>query len=214
MVYQLNLTCVVCSSDNRLYSSLSNENYIIPDYLKYLSDNGFYYLWTVRASDSGGFDYGNWTVQRKINISSFISIVLLNNSVNFGAILPGASEDTSDDNPKPFVLENDGNSFVNVSINATDLWKIIQNPSQYFKYKIDNRSNGVSPVEPGSFDSLLSKISWANVPNNLISDMSIALFNWSDATDSCEIDLNITVPPNEEAGDKLSRVQFTAGLAE
>ena len=48
----------------------------------------------------------------------------------------------------------------------------------------------------------------------IIEETSIVELNWSDLVDSAEIDLNITVPSQEVAGNKESTVYFTASLGE
>ena len=42
----------------------------------------------------------------------------------------------------------------------------------------------------------------------------IAILNYTDSTDTAEVDINVTVPPNEEPGFKNSTVTFTASLGE
>ena len=88
-----------------------------------------------------------------------ITISLPNNTISFGSLEWNATNDTIDDNPLPFLLQNDGNCMLNVSINATDLWTSVSNPTDYFKYKIDNKSG-----EDGSFDWVQSKTSWQQLP--------------------------------------------------
>jgi len=127
--------------------------------------------------------------------------------MNFGGIGILGTNDTTDDSPLPFKIQNDGNAFVNVTINASDLWNIISNPSQYYQFKIDNISG-----EENSFNWQASSTLFTNMPNNTL--MSIADLNYTDATDSAEIDINISVPPNEGSGVRSSTVVFTASLSE
>ena len=209
LTYEFNITLIplsLCTDPDRGAIGISDENYTMPFYLNCLYDNGDYYEWSVRASDDGGSIYGEWSGTRKIYINSDIAISLPVDVVNFGSMVTGTN-DTTDDAPEPFLLQNDGNCFVNVTINATNLWTSVSNPSDYFKYKIDNKSG-----EEGAFNWLQSKINWTQVPSD--DEMSIAKLNWSDAKDVAEIDLNISVPSQEGAGDKSSTVYFTASLGE
>ena len=209
LTYEFNITLIplsLCTDPDRGAIGISDENYTMPFYLNCLYDNGDYYEWSVRASDDGGSIYGEWSETRKIYINSDIAISLPVDVVNFGSMVTGTN-DTTDDAPEPFLLKNDGNCFVNVTINATNLWTSVSNPSDYFKYKIDNKSG-----EEGAFNWLQSKINWTQVPSD--DEMSIAKLNWSDAKDVAEIDLNISVPSQEGAGDKSSTVYFTASLGE
>ncbi len=97
---------------------------------------------------------------------------------------------------------------MNVSLNATDLWNTASNPSDYFRYKIDNKSG-----EEGSFDWLQSDTTWQQM-QGATPQMSLAKFNWSAMTDSAEIDLFVTVPSGEDIGNKQSLITFIAELAQ
>jgi hypothetical protein len=208
LTYEFNITLIpssLCTDPDRGDFS-SDENYTMPFYLNCLYDNGDYYEWSVRASDDGGSTYGEWSEIWKIYINSDIAISLPVDFVNFGSMIIGTN-DTTDDSPEPFLLQNDGNCLVNVTVNATDLWTSVSNPSDYFKYKIDNKTG-----EEGAFEWLQSQINWAQVPAD--NEMCIAKLNWSDASDVVEIDLNISVSSQEMAGDKSSTLYFTASLGE
>ncbi|MBD3247441.1 hypothetical protein GF378_02365, partial [Candidatus Pacearchaeota archaeon] len=208
--YELNLTLVpssLCTDTGLNQSGLSNENYTTP-VLNCLYDNGDYYEWSVRANDSVG-SYGNWSSIRIFNISSQILINLTTDSVNFGQIDNNDTNDTTDDNPGPFVLQNDGNCIVNLTINATQLFDEAASSSDYYKYKIDNKTG-----EEGSFDSLASIISWTQMPVNTAEVLAIAELNWSNSTDVAETDLYVEVPSSESAGTKSTTVYFSSSLAE
>jgi hypothetical protein len=217
--YEINITCYNilgggCSSygiDNRYVTintgSPIQENYTLTNPLKYVADNGYYYTWKVRANDS--FDWGAWSDEWRFNVSAVVDINLTNRLINFGTMLPDQSNDTIDNSPQPFILENIGNSLINVSINSTNLWITQPNPSLYFQYKFDNRS------EPGSFNWSLSQITWKNVPTQGEVKNVLAYFNWQDANDRAEIDINVTVPGTQEgAGVRSSLINFTASLGE
>jgi hypothetical protein len=171
-----------------------------------LKDNNYYYNWTVRAKDDEGS--GAWATPRKIEIQSEITISLPNDTISFGSFAMDATNDTTDDSPLPYLLQNDGNCMLNVTINATDLWTSVSNPTDYFKYKVDNKSG-----EAGSFDWQQSKTTWQQIPN-VTPQTAIVSFNWTNTVDSAEIDLNVTVPPEEGHGNKESTVYFTASLGE
>ncbi|MEK6918125.1 MAG: S8 family serine peptidase [Nanoarchaeota archaeon] len=214
--YELNISCYyytggLTSLDSRLITITSGspvqENYAVTTPLKCLVDNGYYYTWKVRANDTVGF--GAWSDEWRFNVSSVIDINLTNRLINFGSMLPNDNNDTSDDSPWPFKLENIGNSLVNVSINATNLWITQPNPSGYFQYKFDNRS------EPGSFNWSSSQITWKNVPTQGEVKDVLSRLNWQDANDVAEIDINVTVPGAQEGtGVRSSIINFTASLAE
>ncbi len=207
--YELNLTLVasgLCTDPDRGVIGISDENYTVTHYLNCLYDNSDYYEWSVRASDDSGATYGAWSSIRKIYINSDIVISLPVDAINFGSFVTGTN-DTSDNAPLPFELQNDGNCLINASINATDLWTAVSNPTDYFKYKIDNKSG-----EEGAFNWLQTQTSWTQIPT--AEATSIVELNWSSSMDIAEIDLNVTVPSQEAAGDKSSTVYFIASLGE
>ena len=208
MTYQVNISLVgasTCSDSERADSDFSTQNYTPSPYLNCFADNMDYYTWTVRANDSTG--YGSWANSRKINISSVVTISLPVDNINFGSLLPDNSTNTTTDSPPPLLLQNDGNCMLNITLNATDLWNSIPGNSSYFQFKIDNNS-----AENYSFNWGLSNTSWAQVFNN--SQMVIVEINWSDTTDSAEIDFLVTVPNQEPPGNKSSVIYFTGSLAE
>ena len=214
LTYEFNITLyddgspgAICSDTRSNVDTGSNESYVITPYLNCLTDNDYHYNWTVRASDDSGVTYGNWATARRIDIQSQIITSLPNNTVNFGTMNISDSKNTTTDNPLPLLLQNDGNCMLNVTINATDLWQSISGNSSYFQYKIDNKS-----TENGSFNWLLSQTSWQQTPNT--SQIAIVEFNWSDLTDTAEVDILVTVPAGEGSGDRSSTIYLTSSLGE
>jgi len=214
LVYQINITCYHtsgggCSDDNRLVSGISELNYIVTNPLKYISDNGYYYNWSVRASDNNGVDYGNWSSIWKLDVESLVLITLTNDLVDFGSLDMTGNNDTTDNSPNPFVIENNGNCMANLTVNATSLWNSIVDDSSYYQFKIDDKIG-----EEGSFNWGDSITSWTNIPITGSAQLAIVELNWSNVTDSAEIDLKIVVPSQESAGDRESNVYITASLGE
>ncbi|MFH1151871.1 MAG: hypothetical protein V1788_01970, partial [Nanoarchaeota archaeon] len=213
LTYYLNITCYHtdgggCSTygnDNRFIST-SQENYVPIDYLKYLQDTSYYYNWTVLASD--GFANSSWATPRRINIQGSLDIVLINDTINFGNLTMDESKNTTTNSPYPFSLQNNGNCFANISINATQLWNTMASNSDYYKFKADNISG-----EEGAFDWLKSLTSWNQMP---LTGQSVAIvaLNFSDSKNSVEVDLLVTVPNQEPWGDRESTVSFEAKLGE
>lgn len=210
LTYTLNLTVggsCACSDSRTDIDSGNNQYYVIQEYLLCLKDNGCYYNWTARAYD--GLLYSEWASPRKIEIQASLAVdFLLNDTVNFGNISMDATNDTTTNNPYPFSLENNGNCFANVSINATALWQSVTTESDTYKFKADNFSG-----EEGAFNWAQSQTSWAQMP---ITGQSIAIaaFNFSDSKDAAEVDLLVTVPSQEPAGDRGSLVYFESSLGE
>ena len=189
---------------------LSVTNYTLTQDLKCLIDHGDYYLWSVRANDSAGFS--SWTSMRNLSIQALIDLAIPNNTILFGNLYYLASNDTVDNSPNPIILRNDGNAFMNITVSATSLWSTSLNPTNNYQFKADNVS---STGENNSFTISQSQLSYRTFNNS--SDpalICLANFNYTDATDSAEFDVNITVPLGEPAGYKTSTLTFIGSLSE
>ena len=211
LTYEINITrqggLGTCSDSPRIVDSLTQEEYTVDPLLNCFYDNLDYYSWKVRATDN--FGYGEWSNSRIINISALVDISLPVNEVNFNSINPLQSNDTSDDSPAPFVIQNDGNALVNISAKASDLWTSSSNPNNYYKFKADNKTG-----ESGAFNWLLSAIDWIQMPNITGAVIGIAELNWSDSKDSAEVDVYIDTPQDEAPSQRNSTVTFESSLAE
>ena len=210
LTYELNVSLIAastCSEAARHVKVINGSSYQISGDLKCLYDNLDYYNWSARAYD--GTDYSNWGKAFILNISSLITISLPNNSVQFSDINFQGTNDTSNNAPLPFLIQNDGNAFVNITIQATSLWNTVLNPTAYYQFKIDNYT-----LENYSFIWGKSVTTYTNIPFTGSPLMSIAELNYTNATDTAEIDVNITVPFDEGSGVRSSTITFTSSLAE
>ena len=209
LTYEINITPYFGDNpsalDVRYDTGLTTLNYTPSSDLALLIDNGYHYRWKVRAND--GEDYGSWTDQWAVNISAEVSIIMLVDDVYFRDLMVGESDSTEEE-LAPFNLENNGNVFVNVSINASSLWDSETNDSEYYRFKVDNVSG-----EEGAFGWIESQTSWFNMPLTAFV-IAVSELNYSDIADSVEVDINVTVPINEDPGSKSSSVVFLAELAE
>jgi len=210
--YEINITDyqfsggAICTDDRKLNLSSSNE-YTPSIDLKCLYDNGYQYKWQVRANDSE--TVGAWSSTYTLNITANITVFLNVSDINFGSLDSLTSNDTTDNSPSPLLIQNNGNTLINISTNASDpLWSSNTTTSDYFKFKIDNST------ELGSFKWLSSLTSWTNVPITGNAIHSITELNYSDSKDTAEIDLYIEVPPNEAPGFKDSLLIFQSSLGE
>jgi hypothetical protein len=220
LTYEINLTCWEGGSIVSGGSVYVNKetlgtatSYIPSSYLKCLSDNNQYYNWTVRAYD--GVNYSAWATERNISIQSLITISLPVNSVNFGAMNISDTEDTSDDNPAPLVLSNDGNTELNITVNFTDLWNSIANPSKYFQFKVRNLTDSCF-----IYDNTTT--SWTNATAPGITGHAIQRLNFTSGyqtgCDNASIDINVEVPSAETVSidnePRSSIITFISSLAE
>ncbi|MDP4012945.1 MAG: LamG domain-containing protein, partial [Candidatus Nanoarchaeia archaeon] len=203
ITYILNITCIGgCTSDNRYVAGITNNNYTLTSPLQFFSDDGYSYNWTVLAYD--GKENSSWATEFSFEIDTYVAIILNSSNITFGNVTPGFSDDTSDNSPQPFVLQNEGNIEIDLNVSATDLWESDPNPTNNYQYKADNTT-----IEPNAFNVTGSNITYVAMPDTNPNKF-VDHFNWSDSNDTLEVDINITVPSNEGAGNKTSIVTFTA----
>ncbi len=193
-------------SDVRLISNITNASYIPAKDLLCLYDNGFYYDWSVRANDRTG--YGNWSTIHHINITAEVLISLNSTSMLFGQLAPEAVNDTTDDNPEPFIINNDGNVISNISINSSAIWDTQPTNSTYYQFKANNVTG-----EVGAFNWLNSITSWFNMPISA-NVVAIDKLNYTTGNNSAKVDIRLEVPANEAPGVKTALTVFSAKLAE
>jgi hypothetical protein len=209
--YQWNLTDYKFSGtnlceDDRL-ETITTTNFIPTSDLECLYDHGYYYTWRVRANDSVG--WGPWSDEFTLNITAVIDIGLDLSNIYFGENLDiGDGNDTADDSPLPFVINNGGNTLINISLNSTALWSTQSTNSSYYQFKADNVSG-----EEGAFNWLRSITEFTNIP---LTGGVVALseLNYIDNKNSCEVDIRIEVPQNELSGTKNANITFIAEFAE
>lgn len=158
------------------------------------------YYWKVRGYDNDGI--GEYSDVWNFTLQSYIMISLPVDTVEFGDLNMTGEENTSDYDPWPLIVQNDGNVEVDIILNATHMWDSVQNPTPYFLYKIDWN-------ETGAFNYSNSTTSWTQVPyvNNLV---DVRQLGWSNMNDSCEIDLYVATPVDEPPGVKSSIITLYA----
>ena len=206
LTYTINVSSVassLCEDADRINTS-DGLSYTPTTDLRCLFDNNDYYVWKVQAND--GEEDGAWSDERNFSISTTVSITMVSSDIYLGSLLRGNSSNT-DDGPSPFEIENDGNVLINVSINATKLWDTEPDSSLYYQFKADASS------ESDSFSWLGSLTNWTNVP---FTGYVVAVNNleYEEASDTAEIDINVTVPINEDYGIKNSTIVFLGVLSE
>lgn len=212
MSYQINITEVlisgqfVCDDDILAYSGVMN--FTPSSDLKCFYDNNYYYLWSVRANDSDGFS--EWAGPWRLNMSAVVDMSMPVDFISFGQLSLLQDDNTTDNSPAPFQLQNDGNALINVNVTSTDLWSSTLNPSIYYRFKINNNT-----AELGSFNWTSSATSWTNFPANATKNVSgISALKYQNAFDSAVIDVLVQVPSAEPPGNKTATVTFMSILGE
>jgi hypothetical protein len=158
------------------------------------------YRWAVRACGIDGC--ANWSATWNFTVQPYVSISLVNGSINFSSMVLGQKKNTSTGNPGPFVIQNDGNvvaDLVNVSAEQ-NIWSSVPLNTEYFQMK-SRVSN-----ETGSFNISGSITSWVNISAS--NQTIIRKLNYSDSNDSAYLDIQVTVPGAEPPGAKQAYVMF------
>jgi len=188
-----------CSTDSKYATGISATNYTID--VELCVDD--VYNWTVRAAD--GTENGEWSDVWNFTVMSYVSIVFVNSSVDFGSLQITQEKNTTGDDPYPLVVENSGNVVVNLTLHAnSSLWSrsYAGLNTIYFQYMADNTS------ETNSFNWSLSQTSFTNLSSvgiNLIKALS-----YNNSKDTAEIELKVVVPPDEPSGSKVTGLVVTA----
>jgi parallel beta-helix repeat protein len=159
--------------------------------------------WYIKASD--GYDnneseYWNFTIESRLDI------VLNNDEVAFGSMGVGENDDTTDKDPAPFQMENQGNVIMDVNLSATELFSTSGIGNSSYQFKIGNTS------EENSFNWLSSITDWTFMPTGML--LAVDSLYYDDANDTAECHINVTIPPYEPAGDTNSSVTFTSIIGE
>jgi len=162
------------------------------------------YYWKVNATD--GVNVSEFSEVWNFTVNSYVSVSLINNTADFGSMVRSTTDNTTDDSPYPFVVENDGNSLINISVNATSLFDSVAMGSSNYQFRIDNHS------EAGSFNWTTSITSWTNLLTSQV--VAIDALKYDDASDTAQCEILIDVPSDEISGGKSSSILFEASLAE
>jgi len=197
--YQMEVFCPSCVVEIN-QSPINDSNYTAPSSL----DLDKVYFWRVRANDTK--DVGEWSDTWNFTILS-TSIILINGTVSFGNIDPGTIDNTSDDSPEPFRVENNGNVDVNISIYATaSLWtrSYAGLNTSYLQVAARNSS------EDYSFDWARSNKTWVDVQALANKIQMIRFLNYTDSKDLAQLDVRISVPYDEPPGKANTTIVFEA----
>lgn len=160
------------------------------------------YNWTVKAHD--GIIYGEESDTWNYTVMSLIDIDLVIANIGVSGLEPGDNESTADDSPQPFIIENKGNVFVNLTLNATsDLWDLATLNTRYFMFMA-----GENPSKPGSFNMTLSANNWLNVSGT--HQLAVANLDYNNTKDYAEIEIAIEVPQDEPPGAKSTNILIEA----
>jgi hypothetical protein len=197
--YELNITSELCTD---IYvQNITGTNYTLMTELGTYDECGTY-NWTIRAFD-GAF-FGNWPAPWNFSIQPYVALTLANGgAIDFGDVDTGQTNDTSDGNPPPFLLQSDSNvimSILNVTSNQSMFTSLSAKPTD-FQIKAANST------EIGAFNWTESATDWINLTSII---KIVDRLNWRDVNDSVAIDVKIHVPDDEPPGEKVTGLVFYA----
>jgi len=162
------------------------------------------YYWHVRANDNGT-GWGDWSEIRMFNLSSMTEITMVVDYIYFGNMTVGDSNNTLDNLPQPFEYQNDGNVKLNITLYADSLYVKQPNPTNNYQFMVSEADEGVSY-------GIASLTNWNNIP--LISLLAIDNLDYVNSSDEAALEVNITIPQDEDPGKKTSVMTFIAVIGE
>lgn len=147
-----------------------------------------------------------------VTVTQDTACSLVTSAVAFGSLANDASNDTTNDSPAPFSIQNDGNANVNVSVNSggggyTSLWdsqSAAEEDGGAYQWACSGNQSG--SCANGDIDSL------TNIGDGTAQQMVHALV-FADNADQCDLDIKITVPSDEQSGAKSDTITFTCSAA-
>jgi len=168
----------------------------------------------ITGAATTALGYVNVTINETVGISMVTAIV------NFTSAVQGQTRATiiaSDYNTGPLNLTNDGGTVINVSI--TDTQTIFSSASfaraTHYVYNVtlaDITTNAASKNCSLGYSNGLSYTyaagGWRAMPS-AGAETPICRLNFTDGKDSVRVDINITVPSDEAAGEKRAKITFT-----
>jgi hypothetical protein len=210
--YSINITCLnigggdcAPGDDSVQIDDIQEVNFTSSDDLDLFEDDGYYYNWTVRATDGNN----NSDFAHPFNVTFFvlIDINLTNMSIDFGSVEVGTNDSTADRSPVPFLIEHFGNSLIDVNLSADGLlFSMLSGPAFNYQFRVNYTGSG--DVIPYNHTS--SKVDFTNVETDNIT----AFVDFNESYDRVStpvfVDINISVPLDEPDGELASNLTFIA----
>jgi hypothetical protein len=196
VTYRLNITSACYATIS--YAGLTGTNKTPDEDLHTTDECSPAYNWTVESYD--GEEY-NSSSRRNFSIMPVILFILAPATLDFGDMLLDTEDDSTDGNPAPFLVENNGTvvaDIVNVTA-GSHLWIRAPSPTDKFQLK-------VSEAEAGSINLSGSATDWTNV--SLSNVTIISALNYTNTSNSARVDFRIRVPVDEPPGQKSVQLTF------
>lgn len=190
VTYTFNLTQAVCVDTYE--EDVDDSNYTSDE----LCVDRIYW-WKVMACDP--YECSGWSELWNFTIASVEGLSFDVNETDFGELNLSLSDDTTDGDPAPFLVNNTGNVKLNVTFRAMDpLFDAEALGNESFQFK-------AREYEAGAYAS--GQESWENVTGSqlpLFTDL-----HYYATHDAAYVDIRVAVPPTEPAGQRQSTVNIT-----
>ncbi len=146
----------------------------------------------------------------EVEVLEVVTISLPVDVVNFGQIAVGGVNDTTDNNPYPFVIQNDGTVVADVTIareaSSTPLFSGTDGGDNSSSFQF---MAGVEEAPGGNpcYNVNTSVTTWTNVPGTT-PIYFVKELTFQTACDTVQVELRIQVPLDEPAGAKSETLVF------
>ena len=165
----------------------------------------------VRPVPVTGLAQGWWNATASATIGAEANIQLVVASVDFGTMSPSEQDDTTDNSPPPFKLNNNGSVDINVSVGVygtSGLWVTRTSGDGNFSFNVSNATTGSVYLAARAV-----YVNMKNHTNGTNTDWVVWNLSYQPGnTDTIDINLNVTVPQDEPAGAKSCVVKFNASV--
>ena len=139
------------------------------------------------------------------------AISLVNSTVDFGQVSRTATYSTAGPLAvdSPFIVQNDGNLLLNVTVNSTPLFAQAQFPDEAYSFKAN-----YSGREVGAFNFGNSTTSWTYF--NSVHVPAFVYLQYVNSSDEGALDVQIRTPEYEPTGNKTTgqNVVFSSAMGE
>jgi len=144
-------------------------------------------------------------------VASTVAISLPTSTVDLGVMAQLGTNQTSGGPTtgvsSGFVMQNDGNVKINVTINATSLWTTASNPTANYSFAANDSSEGQC------YNAAESTTAWTNMPASGSPTKFVGVLNYTNSCDTAKIEIKVIVPEEEGLGTKTSTVTVVASQA-
>lgn len=160
-------------------------------------------LTSITGLQAGSFNTtGNLTVIIAAAVSC--ALVPTNNTAVIGPLFPGGYEATDANGTPTLVINNTGNTKINISINSSSAAQLFlgTTSTDFYQLAAGNQCAGNGDTSATTFGAgYVDAISLSH--RSLVYNLNSVLGN-----QTCDLDFNITVPVDEPAGNRTDFIQF------